>query len=111
MTGDYVRFAPIATKFVRQRGILRWANGRPQSCGRDWGKVTVDEFKARGKPVEQRARSDHVDNDFDTALACSMNNFANGPGVRFFTVRMAIASRVAGIFAGRIFNPTRRELN
>jgi hypothetical protein len=35
--------------------------------------------------------SGHVDNDFATALACSMNNFANGPGARFFRVRMAIA--------------------
>jgi hypothetical protein len=33
----------------------------------------------------------HADNDFATALACSMNNLANGPGVRFFNVRMAIA--------------------
>lgn len=25
-TGDYVRFAPITTKFVRQRSMSRWAS-------------------------------------------------------------------------------------
>lgn len=35
--------------------------------------------------------NDQVDNDFATVLACSMNNFANEPGVRFLRVRMAIA--------------------
>jgi hypothetical protein len=29
VTGDYVRFAPIATKFVRQRNMSRWAKSRP----------------------------------------------------------------------------------
>ena len=40
-----------------------------------------------------------------------MNNLANGPGVRFFKVRIAIAYCVAGILTGRTFNPARRELN
>ena len=34
VTGDYVRFAPIATKFVRQRSMSRWANSRPRQTAR-----------------------------------------------------------------------------
>jgi hypothetical protein len=37
------------------------------------------------------SRRTQIDNDLATALACSMNNLANGPQARFFSVRMAIA--------------------
>jgi hypothetical protein len=48
----------------------------------------------RGIQDEGNARwagDTQIDNDLATALACSMNNLANGPQARFFSVRMAIA--------------------
>jgi hypothetical protein len=74
----------VAVQYVAKG--LRTSIMRPSRCEADIG-----EFKTRRQPVEQSGHSDHVVNDFATALACSMNNCANGPGVRFFMVRIAIA--------------------
>jgi hypothetical protein len=78
-------------------------------CATDYGLSDLAD-EPLAAPSRRRGGGADIGSDFATARACSMKCLANGPGVRPLTVMTAIEYRVAGILAGRIFNPARPAL-